>query len=156
LRQVLRAVVGFRPAHAQVVIDRLPVAPAEVVEPFLADAGRGVAGPLDHAPDRLREVPLRSAETGVSRVHSIFFGSLVCRRRTGEKPECEAIIAHLRRWVMRQLGILSLVLALSTVGHGRVTALLTEFYVDPDFNGSIQNGKAATPWSALGGGSGAA
>jgi hypothetical protein len=54
---------------------------------------------------------------------------------------------------MRRLGILFLLLAISSVGHGRTTAALTEFYVDPDFAGSIQDGQAATPWSYLGGGS---
>src|SRR5262249_7760942 len=99
---------------------------------------------------------LRSSQTRISRVHSIFFGSLGRRRRRGDEPECEGIIAHLRRWVMRQLGIFSLLLALSSIGHARGTAALTEFYVDPDFAGPVQNGQAATPWSALGGGSGPA
>ncbi|HVE38287.1 MAG TPA: Ig-like domain-containing protein [Planctomycetota bacterium] len=57
---------------------------------------------------------------------------------------------------MRHLGILCLLLAVSSVGYGRAAATVTEFYVDPDFNGSVQNGQAATPWSTLGGGSGAA
>jgi hypothetical protein len=57
---------------------------------------------------------------------------------------------------MRQLGILSFLLALSSIGYGRTQAILTEFYVDPDFAGPVQDGQAATPWSYLGGGSSSA
>src|SRR5262245_42435317 len=56
---------------------------------------------------------------------------------------------------MRQLGMVSLLLVLSSIGHAR-TLMLTEFYLDPDFPGSVRNGQPATPWSSLGGGSSSA
>jgi hypothetical protein len=52
--------------------------------------------------------------------------------------------------------MLWLLMALSSFGHARSAATLTEFYVDPDYNGSLQNGQPATPWSSLGGGGSAA
>ncbi len=57
---------------------------------------------------------------------------------------------------MRRPGILCLLLAISSIGHARSRASLTEFYVDPDYAGALPDGRPATPWSSLGGSSSAA